>query len=330
MLSSIIRSRVYEAAHILQSGGLVAFPTETVYGLGANAFNSAAVAKIFEVKGRPMDNPVIVHLASIRDIGRVARSVPSIARKLARVFWPGPLTLVLPRHPDIPLVVTGGLDTVAVRVPDHLIARAFIRAAGVPIAAPSANISGKPSPTTAAHVAHDFGDRVPFVLDGGRTRVGVESTVVDCTADPPTILRQGGITYETLRRVVPTIVVATHTTSHKSPGTRYRHYAPRAPLMLTMSHNGDDMVSEIQQYIDAHRAERVGVLATNEYAPRYRGAAAVVALGSRRNLRACARRLFAALREFDTMDVDRIIAERFLEVGIGAALMDRLRRAAQG
>ncbi len=319
-----------QAALLIQRGGIVAFPTETVYGLGANAFDARAVAKIFEIKGRPMDNPVIVHIASVRDLLRVARVVPLMARKLARVFWPGPLTLVLLKHADIPLVTTGGLDTVAVRVPDHAVARALIRAAGVPIAAPSANTSGKPSPTTARHVRDDFGDRVPMILDGGSTRVGVESTVVDCTVDPPMILRQGGITRELLARVIPTIqVFRAGVSAAKSPGLRYRHYAPHAPLMIALSADDDHMFVEVQQFIDAHAGMRVGVLCASESAGRYARAAAIVTLGSRHNLRACARRLFAALREFDTLNLDFIIAERFPSTGIGAAVMDRLTRASQ-
>lgn len=324
-----LKKDIAEAAHIIQSGGIVAFPTETVYGLGANAFDAMAVAKIFEAKGRPTDNPVIVHILSMRDLRCVASDVPSVARRLARTFWPGPLTLVLPKHTNVPFVVTGGLDTVAVRMPDHVIARALIRAAGVPIAAPSANVSGKPSPTTAEHVRHDFGNRVPMVLDGGSTCVGVESTVVDCTVDPPVILRQGGVTREMLHDVVPEIAAVT-APSHKSPGTRYRHYAPVAPLMIAASENDELMFAEIQQFIDAHAGKRVGVLCASESATRYVRAAAIVPLGSWHNLRACARRLFAALREFDTLDVDLIIAERFPSTGVGAAIMDRLTRASQG
>lgn len=326
-VSNKMRVCVAQAAHIIQSGGIVAFPTETVYGLGANAFDATAVGKIFAAKGRPTDNPVIVHIASMRDLRRVSGAVPPVAGQLARAFWPGPLTLVVPKHANVPLVVTGGLPTVAVRMPDHAIARALIRAAGVPIAAPSANVSGKPSPTSAAHVRHDFGSRVPMVLDGGSTRVGVESTVVDCTVDPPVILRQGGVTLEALHNVVPEITVAV-TSSRKSPGTRYRHYAPVAPLTIASSEDDETTFVEIQQFIDAHAGKRVGVLCANESATRYARAAAIVTLGSWHSLRTCARRLFAALREFDTLDVDVIISERFPEIGIGATIMDRLTRAA--
>ncbi len=328
IISNKLRASIVEAAHIIQGGGIVAFPTETVYGLGANAFDAHAVGKIFEAKGRPSDNPVIVHIASVRDLKRVASAVPPVARKLARAFWPGPLTLVLPKHADISLAVTGGLQTVAVRVPDHPVARALIRASGVPIAAPSANISGKPSPTSAAHVRDDFGVRVPMVLDGGPTRVGVESTVVDCTVNPPLILRQGGVTREMLARVVPLVALA-GAGSRKSPGTRYRHYAPKAPLTVAASEDDDKMFAEIQQFIDAHAGVRVGVLCADESATRYARGAAIVTLGSWYDLRACARRLFAALREFDTMNVDFIIAERFPCTGVGAAIMDRLLRASQ-
>lgn len=323
-----LKQHIIEAARVIRDGGIVAFPTETVYGLGANAFDASAVAKIFVAKGRPSDNPIIVHIASMRDLGRVARGVPPIAKRLAREFWPGPLTLVLQKRDMIPPVVTGGLGTVAVRIPDHPVALALIRASGVPIAAPSANISGKPSPTTAAHVRHDFGDHVPIVLDGGSARIGVESTVVDCTVDPPTILRKGGLTLEALRRVVSRITFAAGSSTRKSPGTRYWHYAPRVPLFIAASEDDETMFAEIQQFIDAHADARVGVLCANESATRYVRAAAIVPLGSWHNLRACARRLFAALRECDTLNLDFIIAERFPAIGMGCVIMDRLTRAA--
>ncbi len=322
---------IARAATIIRAGGIVAFPTETVYGLGANAFDEEGVKKIFKAKGRPQDNPVIVHIADEKDLLRVAGDIPHVAKKLIAKFWPGPLTLILPRNKNIPSIVSAGLDTVAVRMPDHAVAQALIKESGVPIAAPSANKSGRPSPTDASHVAHDFGAKL-FILDGGKTNIGLESTVVDCTVSPPIILRRGGVTLEELRRVVKNIrtVGGGKIARAKSPGMKYRHYAPEAPLVIVPG-VGPRLLRAVAALLQTSRARRIGILATDEHLPLYMrlhdARTITLSLGSRRNMKACARRLFALLRKFDTLNVELIIAESVPEHGIGAAMMDRLRRA---
>ncbi len=320
---------IRRAGEILRGGGIVAFPTETVYGLGANAFRADASAKIFEVKGRPQDNPLIVHLASPDDLLLVASDVPTIAQPLMNAFWPGPLTLIFKKKNIVPMIVSGGLDTVAVRVPRHETAAALIRAAGFPIAAPSANISGSPSPTTAFHVFADFGERIPIILDGGHTTFGVESTVVDVTVTPHVVLRYGAVSLEDLQLIVPSVIGDSQgNAAARSPGMKYRHYAPRVSLIIAEG-RGDTMVSLINSYITLHPKQRVGVLASSDFADRYVGYAALEVLGSRADLFGCARQLFASLRKFDTMDVNIIIAESFPDTGMGMTIMDRLRRASR-
>lgn len=321
------KEHILTCAQLLRTGGVVAFPTETVYGLGANAFDPQAVAYIFRLKGRPADNPLIVHIRTSQDLTLVAKEIPEVAERLAKAFWPGPLTLILQKKENIPPIVSGGLSTVAVRVPANRVARALIRAAGIPIAAPSANISGTPSPTTALHVAADFGNDL-VILDGGETMIGLESTVLDCTVSPPTILRQGGVTLEALQRIVPEVRCATklENATAKSPGMRYRHYAPKSPMIIAYG-APRVMTQWIKDYIATHQHQRVGVLGTDAFRRHYTQATAVVSLGSRRSLSKVARRLFAALREFDTLSVDVIIAESFPPSGIGGAIMERLIRA---
>lgn len=324
------KENIGRAAEIIKNGGIVAFPTETVYGLGADAFNAEAVKKIFAVKGRPVDNPLIVHIAEVGDLIKVALRPSSgqdaFIEKIIEAFWPGPLTLVFKKRDEIPSVVSAGLQTVAVRMPAHKVALRLIKAAGVPIAAPSANISGKPSSTTAHDVYVDFGDTIPLVLDGGRTKVGVESTVLDLTVDPPVILRQGGVTFEELREIIPNVLRSggLGVGSGKAPGMRHKHYAPRAPLVLALAAR---MVQDIQRFIVENQDERVGVLATLENADSYKGARVVV-IGSRNNLAECARNLFASLRKFDKLKVDIIISEVFSREGLGSAIMERLEKAA--
>jgi len=270
--------RIAAAAAVLRAGGLVAFPTETVYGLGADAFDAAAVARVFAAKGRPADDPIIVHVSGIDDLAGIAASIPPVAVRLAAAFWPGPLTIVVPRGPRVPDVVTAGLDSVAVRAPSHPVARALLAAAGTPIAAPSANPFGRTSPTTAAHVLADLGDRIDVVLDGGPAPVGVESTVVDCRADPPRVLRPGGVTLEALRRVVPGILSGNSETAQggeaaagaspslaRSPGMTPRHYAPRAPLVLVEGPD-DDVLAALDRAarVLATSGFHVGILAADE------------------------------------------------------------------
>jgi len=323
---------IRQAAAILAAGGLVAFPTETVYGLGADAFNAKAVERIFDVKGRPADNPIIVHLADASALGSVVTSVPEVAATLIARFWPGPLTLVLPAAPTVPAVTRGGLPTVAVRVPSHPVAHALIQSAGRPIAAPSANRSGRPSPTTANHVSADLEGAIDIILDGGPTPVGVESTVVDLTDKTPTLLRPGGIPLETLERLLGHIIVAPRRWTpalQRSPGTRYRHYAPRAQLMLIEApadRIGTELAAAVYRLWG--QGMRVGVMATAEAAGGLPSGAVIRIMGSRSEPPTIAANLFAQLRELDDAGLDAIVVEGIDERGVGRAVMDRLRRAA--
>lgn len=336
---------IAEAAAVLRGGGLVAFPTETVYGLGADARSRDAVAGIFAAKGRPHTDPLIVHLADGRQLSRVARAVPEPAQVLAARFWPGPLTIIVPRHPDVPPVVTAGLESVAVRVPAHPVARALLAAADVPVAAPSANRFTRPSPTTAAHVLADLDGRIDLVLDGGATLIGVESTIVDCTQSPPIVRRAGGLPVEALRAIVPDLVAADHATAEiaapqLAPGQLLRHYAPRAPMTV---YDGADeaVVATIARAVrdGCGRGARMGVLAPEAVllgiAPAVAAAASagrvvVETLGPSHAPDAAARVLYAALRRLDDAGVDAIVAAGPVRHAVGAAVWDRLRRAAEG
>lgn len=314
------------AAALLAAGKLVAFGTETVYGLGANALDPDAVARVFEAKGRPSFDPLIVHVADPDDVGRVAASRPAIADELIGRFWPGPLTLVLPKRPEIPDLVTSGLPTVAVRCPGAEPARDLIRAAGVPVAAPSANPFGGVSPTTAAHVRDGLGDRVDYILDTGPCGVGVESTVVAFDGETPVLLRPGGLPREDLAAVAgevldPTDEAGPADRPRPSPGTLDRHYAPRCPLEVVAP--GTLSASSRRQ----PTGQRLGVLTFS--APPPPGAVASEILSPAADPREAARNLFAALRRLDTAGVDRILAERAPDEGLGVAINDRLRRAAR-
>ena len=324
---------IHEAAAVLIAGGLVAFPTETVYGLGADALNASAVARIFAAKGRPADNPIIVHLADAAMLSEVVASVPARARLLISRCWPGPLTLVLPASPAVPKVTRGGLPTVAVRVPAHRVAIALIRAAGRPIAAPSANLSGRPSPTTAQHVLADLGDAIDLVLDAGPTPLGVESTVLDLTRRVPTVLRPGGVPLETLEEILGRVSVADPRRTgaaalRRSPGTRYRHYAPRAGMQLVEGERGR-AAADVAAAVRALWAQglRVGVMVTAETAPTVPPGAVVRVMGRSDDPATIAARLFAQLRELDDAGLDAIVVEGIPERGLGRAVMDRLRRA---
>jgi L-threonylcarbamoyladenylate synthase len=327
---------IARAGELIRAGETVAFPTETVYGLGADATNPQAVDKIFRAKGRPSDNPLIVHIASTDELGRLVREIPAAAQRLMDAFWPGPLTLILPKKEGLPDQVTAGLDTVGVRMPRHPVALSLIEASGVPLAAPSANRSGRPSPTTAEHVLQDLDHRIAAVIDGGPAGVGVESTVVDITAPIPMILRPGGISREQLAEVVGDVVLdpalqgsAPGEPVHapKSPGMKYTHYAPRGEMWIVQE-NGE-ILSRIQSLVDRARAEglRVGVLTTDEHVDKYR-ADAVISCGRRRDLSTVAAGLYAALRAFDQAGIERIYAESFPREGIGLAIMNRLLKAA--
>ena len=322
---------IARGAAFLRAGKLVAFPTETVYGLGANALDGPGVEGIFEAKGRPMDNPLIVHVGSLDQVRSLVKEIPPLAHKLMKRFWPGPLTLVLKRSPAVPDGVTAGLDTVAVRMPDHPVALALLRAAALPVAAPSANLSGRPSPTTAAHVLADLRGRIAAVVDGGPCPVGVESTVLDVTSEPPVILRPGGITREQLLCLTPLGTMDPSDTDavRRSPGQRYQHYAPRTPLVLVEGLNQEEIVGEITKRITQcqERGQRVGVICSGENAHHYMGIPKVV-LGRYAEPEVVSARLFDALRQVDDWDVDRVFCEALPERGLGVAIMDRLRRAA--
>jgi L-threonylcarbamoyladenylate synthase len=328
-------ARMRVAAGIIKKGGLVAFPTETVYGLGADALNRNAVLALFEAKKRPLDNPPIVHVENVNDVYRLAKCVPDKGELLMKHFWPGPLTLVLERSSLVPDVTVAGLDTVAIRMPKNWIALALIRESQCPIAAPSANLAGKPSPTTAQHVFDDLNGRIDAILDGGPTRIGVESTVLDLTSDPPQVLRPGGTTFEALRKILDNVklhpfVAAEQETAvgeARSPGMRHKHYAPKAKLILVEG-SVPAVVEKVKEIIASCKREgsRVGVLATDETAPKYE-VDMVKSLGTRFNVESIAQNLFKLLREFDDEGVDVIIAEGVPAEGIGLAVMNRLRKA---
>jgi L-threonylcarbamoyladenylate synthase len=329
--------KIAYAAALLRAGKPVAFPTETVYGLGANALDPAAVERVFAAKNRPAHDPMIVHIAGWEQLLEVATDIPPQAERLARAFWPGPLTLILRKTDAIPSNVTAGLDTVAVRMPVHPIAHALIAACGFPIAAPSANLFARPSPTTAAHVLEDLGERIELVIDGGPTPIGVESSVVDTSRQPPQLLRPGGISLEALEAVVPGLettpqpAIANEAQAQRSPGQLSKHYAPRARLMLF---NGAEAAAleHMRQQALALLAEgqRVGALITSEDLATLCDLPAihVQVIGSKHDLAGVARSLFAALRKLDALKVDVILAHSVGSDGLGLAIQDRLRRAA--
>lgn len=330
------------AAQVLRSGGIVAFPTETVYGLGANALDSQAVEGIYKAKGRPADNPLIVHIADFNDIDVLAGVIPKVVPLLMDTFWPGPLTLVMPKSQKIPSIITAELDTVGIRMPSHPIALALIRKAGIPIAAPSANSSGRPSPTLAKHVIDDLSGKVDIIIDGGSTLVGVESTVLDVTADPPVILRPGGVTREQLQRLLGKIdsdpalfIKDSENTRPRSPGMKYRHYAPNAALLLLQG-PAEQVAAEISRRAELYNREGgcVGLLITDEtaslYEPSLYSFCKILSMGSRKKPESLAANLFRCLREFDEKGIDFILAETPDVSGIGQAVMNRLLKASGG
>jgi L-threonylcarbamoyladenylate synthase len=327
---------IAQAAQVIRNGGLVAFPTETVYGLGADALNAAALDRIYAAKRRPASDPLIAHIAQAEQLAQLAAEVPYAAQRLAAAFWPGPLTLVLKRAPHVPANIATGMDTIAVRMPIHPVARALIEAAGTPIAAPSANTFTRPSATTAAHVLEDLYGRVDVIIDGGPAPLGVESTVIDLTGVHPVVLRPGGLVMEDLLRVLPDITAQQRFLAEgeatSSPGQLTKHYSPRARLML---YDGDaDAVraaisDTAQRYLANGR--RVGVLAVEEDAQHYtRLGARIIALGARGDSPAIARVLFGAMRALDAQGVDIILAPLLGGDGLGEAIRDRLLRAAEG
>lgn len=345
--------RIYEeAGRILREGGLVAFPTETVYGLGGNGLDPDASKKIYAAKGRPSDNPLILHIADVGMLYDIAEDVSDKAHKLIEAFWPGPLTMVFKKADKVPYTTTGGLDSVAVRMPSHPVAAAMIRAAGVPIAAPSANVSGRPSPTLAKHVVEDMDGRIEMIIDGGNIAIGIESTIVDMTSEPPVILRPGYVTKAMMEEVIgevsldPTLLIKpTEDLRPKAPGMKYRHYAPKAEL--TLYEGSVEKVAGViwEQALDKLAEDkRVAVIATKESKVVYdklvseaESAGKIqsndnnldfILLGSRQDEESIARNLYAALRECDERQVDYIYSETFSLENFGQAIMNRLRKAA--
>lgn len=326
---------IMEAAQLIRSGEVVAFPTETVYGLGANALDSRAVGRIFEAKGRPGDNPLIIHIHDVSEWSRLAENIPKQAYLLADRFWPGPLTMILNKTRLVPMEVTAGLDTVGVRMPAHPVAIKLISLSRVPIAAPSANISGRPSPTLAQHVVEDMDGRIPLILDGGRTDIGVESTVLDLTGSVPLVLRPGGVTVEMLQSIVGQVRIHPNVMKPlregqrvRSPGMKYTHYAPNAPVTLVRG-NLHRQVAYINT--EACKGERegyrAGILATDQTISHYQTGIRL-SMGDRRQPAELAGNLFLRLREFDGLNVDFILAEGVDEKGEGLAVMNRIARAA--
>lgn len=331
-----IDDRIIErAGRLIAAGELVAFPTETVYGLGADALNPAASARIYEAKGRPSDNPLIVHIADVKDLLRISPSIPSRAKLLADAFWPGPLTMIVQKSDAVPYATTGGLDTVAVRMPDHPAALALIRRSGCVIAAPSANASGRPSPTEAAHVAEDLSGRIAMILDGGPVGIGIESTIVDLTGPAAMILRPGYITEEMLADVLgeavltdPGLAENDESARPKAPGMKYRHYAPQADLTLVEGEQAD-VAAAINRLTAQSQAEgkKVVVIAAEETGGLY-FADTVLSIGNRADEDSIAQHLYGILRECDELMADVIYSESFQTPRIGPAVMNRLLKAA--
>lgn len=321
-------SQIRQAAKTIRSGDVVAFPTETVYGLGANALDSKSVRKIFAAKGRPSDNPLIVHISDITEIGILADNIPNMAYDLMERFWPGPLTLVLKKSKIVPKIVTGGLDTVAIRMPKNEIAQAIIREAGVPVAAPSANVASRPSPTMAKHVREDLAGKISMIIDGGPTKIGIESTVVDLSKKTPMLLRPGSVTIEQLREIVGTVKIhpiifgKKTKTIHRSPGMKYRHYSPSAKIILVEGTKANQKISQLlHQY--KSQGMQVGILSmekshTKSDLTRFIGS----------NPSTIAANLFKSFREFDEKKIDIILAQGISQKGLGLGIMNRLGKAA--
>lgn len=333
-----IRQKLSEAGAVIRQGGLVAFPTETVYGLGGDALNPRSSEKIYAAKGRPCDNPLIVHIADMDHLGPIVSGIPEKARILAEAFWPGPLTMIFQKSELVPRQTTGGLDTVAVRMPGHTLANLFIKYAGGYVAAPSANLSGKPSPTLARYVIQDMDRRIDMIIDADGVEIGLESTIVDVTGETPMILRPGYITQEMLSRVVGetdmdvTIFDSDSTQAPKAPGMKYRHYAPKGEIVIVEGEQ-DDVVRYINEQAAVHeaRGELAGIIGTQEHIAQYH-ASSVKNAGSRENPESVARQLYTFLREFDDEHIAYIYSESFAgnfpDRGFGQAVMNRLLKAA--
>lgn len=324
------------AAEVLRLGGTVVFPTETVYGLGANALDANAIKKIFTAKGRPSDNPLIVHISDIRDVKDLAIEIPESFYRLADRFWPGPITFILKKSKFVPDLVSAGLNTIGIRIPRHPIALSLLRQAGVPVAAPSANISGSPSPTNVHHVITDLNGKVDVIIDGGECEFGLESTVLDLTGNFPMILRPGGVTLEHLKEVIDTVEVDRHVYERlgvseikpKSPGVKYKHYSPKAQVILVEG-EPDKVADEIlrQARILGEMGKKIGVLATEQTRDFY-NIKYVKLLGDRKTPKTIAANLFKLLRDLDDMGIDVIFIEGIDKKGLGMAIMNRVIRAA--
>ena len=330
---SIDEEAIKLAGSILKKGGLVAFPTETVYGLGGNAYDPGASKKIYAAKGRPSDNPLIVHIAKTEDLGMIAESIPDLAWTLAERFWPGPLTMILPKKADLPKETTGGLDTVAVRFPSNKIACALIREAGGFVAAPSANLSGRPSTTKAEHVIHDMDGRIDMIIDGGECAIGLESTIIDLTEETPVILRPGYYNIQNLSEVAGEVradknIGLKKDLPPKAPGMKYRHYAPKAELILVAGER-THVAEKINELVGkaGREGKRPAVICSQETKDLYAGCP-VYSPGSFEKEEEIAHRLFACLREIDETDADIIYSEMFDTPNIGRAIMNRLKKAA--
>lgn len=327
--------KMQEAGNLIAAGELVAFPTETVYGLGGDALHPEAAKKIYEAKGRPSDNPLIIHIAEVSDLERVAREVPPQAKLLADAFWPGPLTMIVWKKEEVPYATTGGLDTVAVRMPNHPVALELIRRSGKLIAAPSANTSGRPSPTEASHVEGDLDGRIAMILDGGPVGIGIESTIIDLTEPVPMVLRPGYITPEMLAEVLgeevimdPGIIAADDMTKPKAPGMKYKHYAPKADMIIVDGEKAAVIhkINELTQ--NAHiNGKKVAVIATDETKAQYH-ADVVLSIGKRDDEDSIAKHMYKILRDCDMLEVDTIYSESFQTPRIGQAIMNRLLKAA--
>ena len=334
--SKIDEKTIKEAGEVLIEGGLVALPTETVYGLGANALNADSSEKTYKVKGRPSDNPLIIHIAKVEDLNKIVVNKSEKAMALADKFWPGPLTMIFEKSPLVPYGTTGGLESVAVRMPKNDIALAVIEAGGGFVSAPSANISGRPSPTTAAHVKEDLDGQIEMIIDGGAVEIGLESTVIDMTSNPPTILRPGAITPKMIREIIGEVKVEkgllpdNSKEKPKAPGMKYRHYAPKGELYIVQG-DLEQEVLEIKRLVQEKLKDnkKVGIIATGETFSKYENGV-VKNIGSRKDLNTIAESLYKVIREFDEEEVEIIYSESFSEDGIGEAIMNRLNKAAGG
>lgn len=331
-------TEIRKAASIIRKGGLVAFPTETVYGLGANALDGKAVDKIFRIKKRPSSDPIIVHISEMAQLDVVVKSVPELAHQLAERFWPGPLTMIMQRSDNIPPNVSAGLSTVAVRMPSHKVSVALIRESGVPIAAPSANIFSRPSSTKAQHIIDDFSDSVDMIIDGGDSTIGLESTVLDLTSDPPVLLRPGGTPMEALKQVIPDLqfgpkyIQIEESKGSTSPGMLTKHYSPRAQLLLFKGPVGkvrERMMATIAELLGT--GKKIGVLLPTEDIHVFKDLdVKTVELGSESDLKTVGRNLFSGMRELDNQGLDVILVRSLNSEGLGLAILDRMIRASEG